>query len=115
MTTIGIPARSSDDWDLPPERLSVAMAERQRYASRPEPLTAECAHCGNRRGPWVPEPHGARYVTGAQVLVCKDLCTPADPERHDLDPEDPVFAAAAAGWPSATEKDYPNWTPGSPS
>lgn len=92
------------------DRRVAALQERQRFASRPEPQQPECAHCGNRRGKWVPEPHGARYQSGAQVLVCKDLCTPADPERHAIDPEDPVFAAAAVGFRApATDADYAEW------
>lgn len=110
MTTIGSPPRESAQWDVRPERVSVALAERQRFASRTEPVTAECAHCADQHGPFVPEPHGARYQSGARVLVCKDLCTPADPERHDIDPEDPVFAAAAAGFRApATDDDYAKW------
>lgn len=112
MATIGIPPRSTGDWDMPPAQVAAGLAERQQFASRPEPEFVECVHCGDRRGPWVPEPHGARYSNGSQVLVCKDRCTPADPERHDLDPEDPVFAAAAAGFPApATDADYPQWAP----
>lgn len=110
MKLIGSPPRPAGEWDVRPEQVAFALAERQRFASRPEPKQAECAHCGDQHGPFVPEPHGARYRNNAQVLVCQDRCTAADPERHDIDPEDPVFAAAAAGFrTSATEADYPDW------
>lgn len=100
--------------DVPADQLAADMAalvERQRYATRPEPRLPECAHCGSQHGPWVPEPHNARYSNDAQVLVCKDRCTPADPERHDLDPADGHFATAASGFrkPATDDDASPEW------
>jgi hypothetical protein len=108
-TTIPSPAEQAEAERMWAERdrRVAALNIRQQFASRLEPQTAECAHCGDRRGPLVPEPHQARYQSGAQVLVCKDRCTPADRERHDIDPADPVFASTAAGFPApATDADY---------
>jgi hypothetical protein len=73
-------------------------------ASLPEPQFPECLPCGNRKGPLVPDPSGARWPSGAQVFECAGWCTAADPDRHALDSAtDRAFAALAA-----------NWTPGSP-
>ena len=106
MKTIGSPPRPAAQWDVSPERMAEALRSRREFAARLEPQAAECAHCGDRHGPLVPEPHGARYRNDAVVLVCRDLCTPADPERHDIDPADPVFATSAAAWAPATDADY---------
>lgn len=87
-----------------------ALAERQRYANRRDPGRFECAHCGDRRGPLVPEPHGARYANSAQVLVCQNRCTPADADRHSIDFDDAAFAAAADRFAKpATESGDPAW------
>jgi hypothetical protein len=80
---------------------------RQQFARRVEPQEPECAHCGDRQGPLVPEPHDARYSNWAQVLVCKGRCTAADPDRHDIDRVDTFFASTAASFPApATDADY---------
>lgn len=44
-----------------------------------EPELPECHLCGNSRGPWVPEPSGDRWPSGAQKFVCRGGCktTPA--------------------------------------
>ncbi|WNI19121.1 hypothetical protein [Actinacidiphila sp. ITFR-21] len=41
-----------------------------------EPDLPVCHLCGNPVGPWVPDPSGARWPSGAQKLVCKDGCKP---------------------------------------
>ncbi|WP_030917488.1 hypothetical protein [Streptomyces sp. NRRL B-24720] len=82
-------------------------------AARPEPLRPECLHCGDQHGPWVPEPSGARYRSGAQVLVCQGRCTPADPDRHSIDPADSTFALLVRTHPDApvsTSDTYPEWS-----
>ncbi|TFI30089.1 hypothetical protein [Streptomyces sp. 4R-3d] len=77
----------------------------RHVATLPVPKFSECVHCGDRRGAWVPDPSGARWPNGAQVLVCADRCTAADPDRHALDLDaDTRFAQLAA-----------NYTAGSPS
>jgi len=106
-TTIGSPPRPAGEFDVSPERVAEALRIRREFAARIEPQDGpECAHCGDRHGPLVPEPHQARYASGARVLVCEATCTPADRERHDIDPADPVFATSAAAWVPATDADY---------
>lgn len=39
-----------------------------------EPDMPECHLCGDQAGPWVPEPSGDRWPSGAQKLVCKGGC-----------------------------------------
>ncbi|MDI9887315.1 hypothetical protein QMZ92_23825 [Streptomyces sp. HNM0645] len=96
--------------DVPAAQVAAEIRIRHECASRVEPKFVECAHCGSRSGPWVPEPHGARYSNDSQVLVCKDRCTPADPERHAIDPADSAFAAAASTFRRpARDEDYPEW------
>lgn len=46
----------------------------------PEPQGPECGRCHDSRGPWKPDPSGARYPSGAQVLVC-NTCVPVTPEQ----------------------------------
>lgn len=91
--------------DVPAARLTAEIAITRRAAHRVEPMLPECFHCGDRRGPWVPDPSGARWPSGAQVMECQDRCTAADEDRHALDTTtDLAFARLAA-----------NWTPGSTS
>jgi hypothetical protein len=42
--------------------------------SAAEPQLPECHLCGNQRGPWAPDPSGARWPSGAQKLVCASGC-----------------------------------------
>lgn len=42
-----------------------------------EPDMPECHLCGDVRGPWAPEPTGARWPSGAQKLLCAGGCTAA--------------------------------------
>ncbi|MFF0055604.1 hypothetical protein ACFYRI_14565 [Streptomyces microflavus] len=84
----------------------------RRAARRVEPQLPECFHCGSRTGPWVPDPSGARWPSGAQVMECRDRCTAADPDRHSLDLDiDRAAALVVAAHPEAcaTEADYPGW------
>lgn len=70
--------------DVPATQLTAEIIAR-RAARRPEPMVPECFHCGSRKGPWVPDPSGARWPSGAQVMECRGRCTAADPDRHALD------------------------------
>lgn len=70
--------------DVPAARLTAEILTR-RAARRVEPLLPECFHCGSRKGPWVPDPSGARWPSDAQILECQSRCTAADPDRHSLD------------------------------
>lgn len=45
-----------------------------------EPDGPECHLCGNQTGPWVPEPSGDRWPSGAQKLVCSGGCKTPWPE-----------------------------------
>ncbi|MBD3549808.1 hypothetical protein [Streptomyces sp. JV180] len=97
--------------DVPAVELTAAILTR-RAAARTEPLLPECFHCGSRKGPWVPDPSGARWPSGARVLECQTTCTAADPDRHSLDTAiDQATAHAAATHPEtcATDADYPGF------
>lgn len=39
-----------------------------------EPELPECHRCGDQAGPWVPDPSGDRWPSGAQKLVCATAC-----------------------------------------
>lgn len=45
-----------------------------------EPELPECHLCGNQRGPWVPDPSGDRWPSGAQKFLCKEGCAGAASE-----------------------------------
>jgi hypothetical protein len=42
--------------------------------SAAEPQLPECHLCGGKSGPWVPDPSGARWPSGAQKFVCANGC-----------------------------------------
>jgi hypothetical protein len=42
--------------------------------SQPEPTGPECYLCGSVTGPWLPDPSGARWPSGAQMLFCSRGC-----------------------------------------
>lgn len=99
--------------DVPALQLTAEILT-HRAASRPEPQLPECFHCGSRKGPWVPDPSGARWPSGAQLLECRGRCTAADPDRHALDTDiDQAAALVVAAHPEAcsTEEAYPDWAP----
>jgi hypothetical protein len=61
----------------------VYLAEHTRAAdvapARVESALPECHLCGNQAGPWVPDPSGDRWPSGAQKLVCAGgACRAAD-------------------------------------
>ncbi|WP_031516805.1 hypothetical protein [Streptomyces sp. NRRL F-5123] len=51
-----------------------ATAALRAAMTRPEPDLPECHLCGNRGGPWLPDPSGARWPSGAQMLICSRRC-----------------------------------------
>jgi hypothetical protein len=68
-----------------------------------EPELPECHLCGNDGGPWVPEPSGDRWPSGAQKLVCKGGCEAAK-GVHTMDtPGGGVVIADAPGGEKGTQ------------
>ncbi|MGW4733856.1 hypothetical protein ACWEQC_32620 [Streptomyces shenzhenensis] len=46
-----------------------------------EPSLPECFGCGDREGPWYPDPAGRRYPSGAQLHYCGTCVPDATPEQ----------------------------------
>jgi hypothetical protein len=46
--------------------------------TQPEPELPECYLCGSTTGPWLPDPSGARWPSGAQMLICSRRCQNED-------------------------------------
>lgn len=44
-----------------------------------EPEGPECHLCGNPAGPWLPDPSGSRWPSGAQKLICSRGCKETAP------------------------------------
>jgi hypothetical protein len=42
--------------------------------TQPEPELPECYLCGSPVGPWLPDPSGVRWPSGAQMLICSRGC-----------------------------------------
>ncbi|CAG6392748.1 hypothetical protein NMG29_06530 [Streptomyces cocklensis] len=52
--------------------------------SQPEPSGAECYLCGNQAGPWLPDPSGTTWPSGARMLICSRRCLnePTETTEH---------------------------------
>jgi hypothetical protein len=56
------------------QRLLAPVVRPALQAPAAGPVGPRCGACGSTAGPWRPEPSGARYASGAQVLVCSTPC-----------------------------------------
>jgi hypothetical protein len=82
-----------------------------------EPELPECHLCGDSRGPWVPEPSGDRWPSGAQKLVCQRGCDDAAKGVHTMDtlpPAEDAGASAAVDTPGDERGTETIRTPGGP-